>query len=232
MRQAFFITGTDTDAGKTLVATALLAKARQHGLSTLGLKPIAAGSELIEGSEKNRDAHLLQQQSSVVLPYAQINPVLLREAIAPHIAARHENKRLSVSKLVGFVRGALLNPVDFAVVEGAGGWLVPLNEQETMGDFARALQMPVILVVGLKLGCLNHALLTQAQIQRQGLVLAGWVASKVDPDMPEQQANIETLQQCLAAPCLGVLPNLSSASAENASQYITSDLFNLAENIA
>lgn len=232
MKAHFFITGTDTDAGKTIVASALLAKARKQGLSTLGLKPIAAGSEIIEGVEKNSDAHLLQQQSSKALPYAQINPVLLREPIAPHIAAWHEQKSLSAAKLSGFVRGALMQKVDFAVVEGAGGWLVPLNTRETMADLAKDLQLPVILVVGLKLGCLNHALLTQAEILRQGLPLAGWVASTTDPNMLEQEANIETLRQSLQAPCLGVVPHLTAATGEAASEYLSLDSLNIAENIA
>ncbi|MBK8970295.1 MAG: dethiobiotin synthase [Hahellaceae bacterium] len=211
-RCQFFITGTDTEVGKTFVTSAMLAKLSGEGLRTLGLKPVAAGAESRAGETNNEgryneDALSLMAYASVKIPYAQVNPVLLSEPIAPHIAARSEGRSLSVSRLVGFCRGTLMTPHDVAFVEGAGGWLVPLNATETLADLAQALAMPVILVVGMRLGCINHALLTVASIQRQGLRLAGWIANASGPaPMREYDANLETLVARIPAPLLGNLP--------------------------
>lgn len=202
----FFVAGTDTGVGKTFVSCLLLEAARQRALRTLALKPLAAGCEEQDGELRNEDALQLQQHMTQPLDYEQINPFALRAAIAPHLAAQQEGRRLLVSRMAGLVRGALMEPADFTVVEGAGGWYVPLNERETMADLVRELQLPVILVVGLRLGCLNHALLTARAIAQEGLPLAGWVANIIDPDMSEPAANIQTLQQRLSAPCLGVIP--------------------------
>lgn len=222
---SFFITGTDTDAGKTLIATALLAKAQQAGLRTLGFKPVAAGGRMFADTFQNDDAVLLREQSTVSLPYEQVNPILLREPIAPHIAADREGRRLSVDRIVGFYRGAVMGlgshaKPELCVIEGAGGWRVPLNGQQTVADIAKALQVPVILVVGMKLGCLNHALLTAEAIARDGLSMAGWVASQVDADMAMVEENLATLKQLLRAPCLGAVPALTSATALDAAAYL------------
>ena len=219
-RKKLFITGTDTDVGKTLVASGLLHRARQKGLTTLGLKPVAAGCELTEEGLRNSDALALQALCEPEVTYQEVNPVALQAAIAPHIAAREEGKMLSADRLIGFCRGAMMRPVDFALIEGAGGWRVPLNDREFLSDVARGLECEVILVVGMRLGCLNHALLSAEAIRRDGLQLVGWVANILDPAMPRLDENIKSLRRSLAAPCLGELPRLDQPSAELASRYL------------
>lgn len=206
-KKTFFVTGTDTGVGKTLMSAGLLLAAKERGLSTAALKPVAAGCEVAAEGLRNDDALLLQSVITQPLTYEQINPIALEPAIAPHIAAQQARRVLSVDRLAGFCRG-VLNQADFTLVEGAGGWRVPLNSAETLADLARTLQLPVILIVGIRLGCINHAMLTVEAIARDGLPLAGWVANIIDPDMPCQQENIVSLQQRLAAPCLGVVPYL------------------------
>lgn len=206
-RRAFFVTGTDTGIGKTCAACALLRTASAAGLSTLGLKPVAAGCEETPGGLRNEDAVALMASSTVPLPYGQVNPVALRAPLSPHLAAAREGRRLRGTQVAGLVRGALMQArADFALVEGAGGWRVPLNEQETLADVARELALPVLLVVGLRLGCINHALLTAEAIRNDGLQLAGWIANAIDPLMDAREENIDTLRERLRAPLLGVLP--------------------------
>ncbi len=226
-KHAFFITGTDTDAGKTLVATGLLAAARARGLSSAGLKPVAAGCEPSELGLRNSDALLLHAQTSIDLAYEQINPVALVAPIAPHIAAQQEKRNLSADRLAGFCRSSL-RLADFTLVEGAGGWRVPLNPSETLADLARVLHLPVIMVVGMRLGCINHALLTAEAIRNDGLKLAGWVANVRDADMPALQENIDTLVARLPAPCLGVVPALAQPQADTVATYLNLDLLELA----
>lgn len=205
MKKRFFITATDTDAGKTYVAAGLLKAAARAGFKSMGLKPIAAGAELIDGKLRNEDALVLQGASSVKLPYEQVNPVVLEEAIAPHIAAAKAGKLITVARLEGFIKGALFTPHQFALVEGAGGWRVPLNDREMLSDLAKLLNLPVILVVNMKLGCINHATLTAESIRRDGLPLAGWVANKGEQEMPYYEENLATLKSVLPAPLLGEL---------------------------
>lgn len=221
MARAFFVTGTDTEVGKTLVTSGLLQAARQTGLSTLGLKPLAAGAEAQAQGWVNEDALALQAVSSLNPAYAEVNPVLLKAAIAPHLAAQEEGRTLNLDRLIGLVRGQLLKRADLTLIEGAGGWRVPLNARHTLADLAKGLQLPVILVVGLRLGCLNHALLTAEAIQRDGLRLVGWVANASLPEsMVRERENLQTLQQWLPAPCLGILPRLETASAEAAATHL------------
>ena len=210
-QQAFFITGTDTGVGKTLVAASLLHAAGATGAATLGLKPVAAGGSVYAGEFQNEDARLLQMTASIALDYAQVNPVALQAAIAPHIAARQEGVSLSVAALADHCREVLQHRgADFAVVEGAGGWLVPLAGQDTMADLAAAIGLPVILVIRLQLGCLNHALLTAGAITSAGLPLAGWIGSAAPDAMAAANENLATLRERLPAPCLGVLPYLGA----------------------
>ncbi len=200
-RQIFFIAGTDTDAGKTFVACQLLRAAQQRGLRTLGLKPLAAGAENTAQGLRNNDALLLQQASTVQLPYAAINPFCFVEAIAPHIAAEKNHIRLNANDIAQGIRHTLDNTAfDYALVEGAGGWRVPINEEETLADVARLLNVPIILVVGMKLGCLNHALLTVEAIVGDGLTLHGWIANDLGNPMPMLEENIAALQQHLGCP--------------------------------
>ncbi|HEY9036972.1 MAG TPA: dethiobiotin synthase [Pseudomonadales bacterium] len=201
----FFIAGTDTGVGKTTIACGLLQAWAQAGFRTQAIKPVAAGCEATAQGLRNDDALALMAAMSASLEYAQVNPVALLPAIAPHIAARQAGLRPQVRALAAHGTG-LLNRADITLVEGAGGWRVPLNDEETLADLARALNLPVILVVGVRLGCINHALLTAEAIAADGLPLAGWVANVLDAAMPEQAATIEAVQQRLAAPLLGVVP--------------------------
>lgn len=207
----YFIAGTDTHIGKTTIACALLAKAQQHGLSTLGIKPIASGCEMTDDGLRNSDALALQAQSSIKVPYQEINPVTLAEPLSPHIAAQRANKRLTINQLVGYTRATLSHRPQFAVVEGAGGWRVPISDRELLSALPKELKLPVVLVVGMRLGCLNHAILTTEAIAKDGLRLAGWVANCIDPEMAALEENIQTLKRILPAPCLGVVPFQTTA---------------------
>ena len=220
-KQWLFITGTDTDVGKTVVACGFLAAANQQGLRTAAIKPVAAGCEVTEQGMTNSDALQLQAAASHKLAYQQINPIALEPAIAPHIAAAEAGVRMSASRLVGYCRGVSLMPVDMAVIEGAGGWRVPINSRETLADVARELECAVIVVVGMRLGCLNHALLTMEAIRGDGLRIAGWVANILDPEMPRLQENIDTLKQCINEPCLGTVPRLDDLSPEQVATFLT-----------
>lgn len=209
MAKNYFITGTDTDAGKTLITQALLIKAAAQGLKTLGLKPVAAGGMVdIPNSDKqgNDDAVKLMAASTQALPYAQVNPVLFAEPIAPHIAAEKAGRNITLSSLSGYVRGAMMTPADLRLIEGAGGWMVPLNGRQPLSGLATELKLPVILVVGMKLGCLNHALLTARAIRADGLEIAGWVGTQVDEDMSCVEENLSSLKGMMGAPCLGFVP--------------------------
>ena len=205
-----FITGTDTDAGKTLVATTLLYKAQAEGLSCFGLKPIAAGCEWRQGQWQNDDALFLQAASQPSQAYSCHNPIAFPQAIAPHIAAQIQQQKLSVNDVLKTCERSLQQPVDVHLIEGAGGWLVPLNDEQTLADLAQHLVTQqgynIILVVGIKLGCINHALLTQQLILSSGLTIIGWVANHIDPEMSEQEANVDYLEQHIQAPCLGRIP--------------------------
>ncbi len=210
---AYFITGTDTGVGKTVVACALLQAFAAAGRRTQAIKPVASGCEHTPQGLRNADALALQAAMNTVLPYAQVNPVALEPAIAPHLAAAAAGQPLCVADLAEHCRALMAGHGGLTLVEGAGGWRVPLNDTETLADLARALALPVILVVGLRLGCINHALLTAEAIRRDGLLLAGWVANTVEPALPEGAAIVATLQQRLPAPCLGVLPWLPQPDA-------------------
>lgn len=228
MSKTYFVAGTDTEVGKTFVTCALLEAAAAQGMSTMGLKPLAAGCENIGGEWKNGDALLLQKHMSFDLSYSQINPVALQEAASPHIAAHLEQRNVSASRMVGICRGALLNRPDFALIEGAGGWRVPISKRETMADLAKQLGYPVILVVALRLGCLSHAMLTAEAIRRDGLTLAGWVANQVAPEpMSFQQENIVTLTSVLGAPLIGCLPFSETADPKQLCKYLALDCLDL-----
>lgn len=209
----YFITGTDTDAGKTTVACALLASARQRGYSTLACKPLASGCDPTPDGLRNADALNLAAQCSIRVPYAQLNPHAFAPAIAPHLAAADAGVQLEVAGLQQQVQSILDHQADLTLIEGAGGWRVPVNASESLADLAISLQLPVILVVGMKLGCINHALLSAEAILRDGLPLAGWIANCSDPDMPRLQDNLESLQARMPAPCLASLPRIGYPAA-------------------
>lgn len=217
MANAFFITGTDTSVGKTTVSCALLAAAAAQGLTTLALKPVAAGCEQTPEGWRNEDALALMAVMTEPLSYEEVNPIALPAPLSPHLAAREAGRRLTIRQLAGFCRGSLTRRAGLALVEGAGGWRVPLNEREMLSALPRELGLPVILVVGLRLGCINHTVLTAEAILRDGVRLAGWVANVLDPDMAAQEENLATLRDMLPAPCLGVLPwNPATTAAERA----------------
>lgn len=220
MSKTFFIAGTDTGVGKTLVTEALLHSAKAKGLSTLAMKPLAAGCETTPDGLRNEDALKLQAAMTADLAYEQVNPIALQEPIAPHLAAAINGRRLSLDRLTGFCRGTLMTRVDLRLVEGAGGWRVPLNEAETLAGLPKALNIPVILVVGIRLGCINHALLTAEAVVRDGVQIAGWVANQVDPKMAALDGNLATLRAVLPAPCLGEIPFLPQVTPAAAAEYL------------
>lgn len=213
MAAAFFVTGTDTEVGKTTIAAGLLHAARRAGLSTAAAKPVASGCEMTAGGLRNSDALALLAECTLPMRYEQVNPFAFEPAIAPHLAAREAGVELSAERLAEPVRRMLALQADFSLVEGAGGWRVPLAGRENLSDLVLLLGLPVILVVGVRLGCINHALLSAEAIERDGLRLAGWVANIVDPATSHLDENLATLGERLAAPCLGRVPRLPVANA-------------------
>ena len=224
MSPAYFITGTDTDVGKTTIAAGLLYAAREAGLSTAAGKPVASGCEMTSKGLRNADALALMAESSVELTYDEVNPFAFEPPIAPHIAAREAGAVVSVQSLLGPMRHILAKNADFTLIEGAGGWRVPLSGQDSLSDLAQRLDLPVILVVGVRLGCISHALLTAEAIARDGLQLAGWVANIIGPKNSRLEENLATLAERLPAPCLGRVPKLKSASAQAVAEHLQLDL--------
>lgn len=199
-----FVTGTDTGVGKTLAACALLRAFAKRGLRVTGMKPVAAGAQLINGVWINDDVEQLIAASNVSAPRDAINPYCFGLPMAPHIAAKIANKAIENNCLCdSYQRLSAL--ADWVIVEGAGGFCVPLNDHETSADLAQQLALPVVLVVGMRLGCLNHALLTVEAIRARGLALAGWIANHIDPAMPYADANVAALQSRLGAPLIARL---------------------------
>jgi dethiobiotin synthetase len=224
MSRAYFIAGTDTDVGKTTVASGLLYAARLSGLSTVAGKPVASGCVVAPDGLRNADALALMAQCSTALRYDEVNPFAFEPAIAPHLAAREAGVALTVQALLGPMRLLLAGNADFTLIEGAGGWRVPLADQENMSDLALGLQLPVILVVGVRLGCINHALLTAEAIAGDGLQLAGWVANIVDPKTSRLEENLATLAERLPAPCLGRVPRMKKPSADAVAEHLHLEL--------
>ncbi|MEB0041802.1 MULTISPECIES: dethiobiotin synthase [unclassified Pseudomonas] len=224
MSSSYFITGTDTDVGKTTIAVGLLHAARQAGLSTAAGKPVA--SDCVAGPDglRNSDALALMAECSVKLTYNEVNPIAFEPAIAPHLAAREAGVALTVQSLLEPMRNVLNKSADFTLIEGAGGWRVPLADQANLSDLAVALQLPVILVVGVRLGCINHALLTAEAIARDGLQLAGWVANIIDGKTSRLEENLATLAERLPAPCLGRVPRLKKPTAEAVAEFLHLEL--------
>lgn len=218
--KSVFITGTDTNVGKTMVSAAILVALQKLGKTTAALKPVAAGADVTEEGLRNEDGVILQRYQSSDLSYQQINPVLLQQPLSPHIAAELERRRVTVRQLEGYCRGVMLQRFDVILIEGAGGWRVPLNNTETLAELPRLLGIPAILVVGMRLGCLNHALLTAEAMRRDGVPLLGWVANQVDPDMAQIDANLDTLRRHLPGHFLGHTPWLEHAAPELLADYL------------
>jgi len=218
-RFSCFVTGTDTEIGKTLVSAAILYKLVKVGIRACGMKPIAAGAELRDGELHNDDADTLIAASNVHLPANITTPYLLREACAPHIAAAMDGVTIeSVPIIAAYAEIAAAS--DAVVVEGVGGFRVPLSDSFDSADLAAQLNLPVVLVIGLRLGCISHALLTVEAIIKRDLVLAGWVVNEIDPDMCFADENIAALEDRIPAPLLGRIPYLERPSAQDAAQFI------------
>ncbi len=214
MAIGYFITGTDTGVGKTLVAAALIRQYGQRGARVVGMKPVASGCTPTPHGLRNEDALTLMGHSTVAVPYDLVNPYAFEPAIAPHLAAAAAGITIDLPRLVAAYRD-LEQQADVVIVEGAGGWRVPLGPESLLSDLPEQLGLGVILVVGLRLGCLNHALLTAEAIQRSGKVmLAGWVGNGIDRGFAFAEENLATLRARLQAPCLGVIPALRRVTAE------------------
>jgi len=223
MSRGIFITGTDTGVGKTLVSCALIHSFVSRGLKVVGMKPVASGSVQTPEGLRNDDALAMQSAANVRAEYGLINPYCFAPAIAPHLAARQAGQEIGLSRLRSAYQ-QVEKLADVVVVEGAGGWRVPSEPVGYLSDFPEALRLNVILVVGLRLGCLNHALLTAQAIQSGPCRLAGWVGNHVEATFAEADANIATLQQRLEVPCLGIIPNIKPGWADRLDQYLNTDL--------
>lgn len=219
-RRDFFVTGTDTGVGKTLAAAAMLRRWRGQGLSVAGMKPVASGATLTADGLRNDDALTLAAESSRTWPYQVVNPYVFEPPIAPHLAALEagiEIRLPPISEALTRLREAS----DVVVVEGAGGFLVPLAPGRSFADLPAALGLEVILVVGLRLGCLNHAFLTAEAVAARQLRLAGWIGSQVDAGYERLADNLQCLRQVLPAPCLGVIAHLAVPEVARAAEFLT-----------
>lgn len=205
MKQAFFITGTDTNVGKTYVACKLICDYVAQGFKVIGMKPVAAGCELVDGEWANDDVLKLQAASNVKAPRALTNPYFFKEPIAPHIAAEKAGIKIEI-EVIKQAFDELTKLADILIVEGAGGFLVPLNEAETIADLAAVLNIPIILVVGMKLGCINHTLLTVEAIKARNLMLDGWIANQAEPGMSSYDENVATIAQKIHLNCMANCP--------------------------
>ena len=233
--KGFFITGTDTEVGKTLIAGALILQLQSKGMKAVGYKPVAAGMREVNGNLINEDVQTLLMVSQQIAPHLGSNdicPYILKEAAAPHIVAAQSGLELDMDLMIGQYH-SLQDSFEAVIVEGAGGFLVPINEQSTLGDFAQVIKLPVILVVSIKLGCINHALLTAEAIARRCLKLEGWVANCIAADSGFNQQNIATIDRMLdsqyQAKLLGIIPQLNTSISLG--HYCLEDLQHVAQLI-
>ncbi|RWR02164.1 dethiobiotin synthetase [[Pantoea] beijingensis] len=207
-----FVTGTDTEVGKTVASSALLQAAAKAGYRTAGYKPVASGCEITPDGLRNEDALALQRYSSVTLRYEEVNPLAFAEPTAPHIVSAEEQRPINLSDLSAGL-AAISDKAEWVLTEGAGGWFTPLSEEATFADWVQHEHLPVILVVGVKLGCINHAMLTAQAIATAGLPLIGWIANGIQPAGKRHQAYLSTLRQRINAPFLGEIPHLTDAQS-------------------
>ena len=217
MKKCFFITGTDTGVGKTCATIALMQYFKQQGQTVVGMKPISAGCEWIDGQLKNEDALLIQKNATIQLPYEKINPYAFELPVSPHLAGK--DNPVQIDTVVQYFE-ELSKIADVVLVEGAGGWLAPINNKEDIADLAKALDIPVILVVAIKLGCINHAKLTFQSIMSAGVKCNGWLAMCIEPDMLKIDENIETLRNYISVPLLGVFPFMENIDFKKLSNEI------------
>ena len=220
MSSGYFVTGTDTGVGKTQVTAALIHLLRDRYEKVVGMKPVASGCANTGQGLCNADAEALIAASNVVADYQDINPYAFEPAIAPHIAAREAGVKIELERVLDHFE-RLQAQANCVVVEGVGGWLVPLGHVITTEHLAKSLDLPVVLVVGMRLGCLNHALLTSRAIESAGILLAGWIGNIIDPAMERVNDNLHTLEKRISAPHLGTIPRLENVSVEAVAQYLT-----------
>lgn len=219
MTRGFFITGTDTDIGKTKVSLGLLSAINAIDHSTVAMKPVASGCVHTSEGLRSDDAIQLSELASIKLPYEKINPYAFEPPIAPHIAADQVGTKIDTSTITKYFQ-EISHLADYIIVEGVGGWQVPLNENETLADLAEILGLPVILVVGMRLGCLNHALLSWESIHRRNIRLAGWVANQIQPNFPNLDENVATLERYIQAPLLGLIPYLPAPNPSSIASFL------------
>jgi len=210
-KPAWFITGTDTGVGKTLVAAGLMRALHKEGLTVAGMKPVASGAFVTNAGLRNADAKMLRDVADIKCNYETVNPYVFEPPIAPHIAAELAGVFVDPERIRQEFQ-TLVGQSDCVVVEGVGGWLVPLAPHFTLADLVVELDLPVIMVVGMRLGCINHALLTAEAIIQRGLVLSGWVANQIDPHFSCLSENLSALERRIPAPCIGVLPYIRGDS--------------------
>jgi dethiobiotin synthetase len=223
MAQGYFVTGTDTGIGKTWTTAALMQYFKNQGKSVLGMKPIASGCHELDGQLYNEDALLLQEHASVTVPYQEINPYTFALPVSPHIAAKQAGVEINIASIVKKYQ-QLEKKADIVLVEGVGGWLVPLNAQQDISDLAQALGLPLIVVVGMRLGCINQAKLTFAAIKQKGIVCKGWIASCVEQDMLVLDENIQTLREATSMPLLAVFSNTDKLDVKKFAEKIDKTL--------
>lgn len=220
MTKRYFVTGTDTEVGKTVASCALLQAATRLGYQTTGYKPVASGSEMTTDGLRNSDALALQRNSSLPQSYSAINPYTFAEPTSPHIVSVDEGRAIEAEVLSQGLR-TLEAQADWVLIEGAGGWFTPLSATLTFADWVQAEQLPVILVVGVKLGCINHAMLTALAVKQAGLTLAGWIANGVQPPGTRHSEYLDTLWRVIPAPQLGEIPWLEvSPEQAETGQYL------------
>ncbi|VEI17572.1 ATP-dependent dethiobiotin synthetase BioD 1 [Serratia plymuthica] len=219
MIKRWFVTGTDTEVGKTVASSALLQAANSAGYRTAGYKPVASGSDMTAEGLRNGDALALQANSAVALSYEEVNPYVFAEPTSPHIVSADEGRPIELAQLSAGLRH-LEQRADWLLIEGAGGWFTPLSGQHTFADWVQREQLPVILVVGIKLGCINHAVLTAQAIQQAGLRLAGWIANDVTAPGRRHQEYLATLRRMLPAPMLGEIPHLPQPERQALGTYL------------
>jgi dethiobiotin synthetase len=216
MNSAYFVTGTDTEVGKTFATCVLLEHARRQGIAATGLKPIAAGTD---ADGHNEDVEAIRAAAGVALPDKILNPFCFRAAIAPHLAAHEEGRAITFAPIEAALAAARRQAA-LVLVEGVGGFRVPLGPDGDSADLAARLALPVILVVGLRLGCINHALLTAEAVAARGLTLAGWIANRIDPAMARADENLATLTELLPAPRLGAIPHIATSTPAAAADLL------------
>ncbi|MFP3014476.1 MAG: dethiobiotin synthase [Arsenophonus sp.] len=219
MNKCFFLTGTDTNIGKTIVSCALLQAGSDHGYKTAGYKPVSSGSDELMISLKKSDACLLKNNSNVKLNYDDINPISFTQVTSPNIASRLTGKLIDW-QIISSGLNKLKQLSEFLVVEGIGGWYTPFSDEKTLADWVIQEQLPVILTVGIKLGCINHAILTAKAIDQSGLLFAGWVANDIVLPDRYHQSYLLTLKQRISSPCLGVIPHLPDWQSNSVGKFI------------